>query len=136
MGISLDWSFVHVEIATFTRVCTYDRAGLGWSDPVNSPLQSSQVAVSLNTLLNNAGVQGPYVLVGHSIGGIHVRSFASQYPHDVAGIILVDSSHENQNHRFPTELVEVDDPTTSLLKICRFVAPFGLMRLLNIAESY
>jgi len=135
----LTWSLVQEEIGSFTRVCAYDRAGLGWSDSGRGPLQSSQVAESLHTLLDNAGIQGPYVLVGHSVGGIHVRSFAHQYPDDVAGMVLVDSSHENQMLRFPAEIVQFENENlsglTRSLTLCRYLAPFGVVRILGLTAE-
>lgn len=95
-GDSLDWSGVQPEVAKFSRVCTYDRAGIGWSETGISPRTSQQIVTELHTLLSNAGVQAPFVLVGHSLAGINVQLYASQYPDEVAGMILVDSSHENQ----------------------------------------
>jgi pimeloyl-ACP methyl ester carboxylesterase len=135
-GDWLEWSLVQDRIASFTRVCPYDRAGLGWSDPLRSPLRSSQVAASLHTLLGKAGIEGPYVLVGHSIGGIYVRAFANQYPDDVSAIVLLDSSHENQRRRFPEGFPELEDSQTGLLSLCRYAAPFGLVRLVRAMEEY
>jgi pimeloyl-ACP methyl ester carboxylesterase len=135
-GNWLDWSLVQESIAEFTRVCSYDRAGFGWSEGNNQPLAAQRVAADLNTLLTNASVDPPYALVGHSVGGIYVRSFARQYPQGVAGMVLVESSHESQGSRMPAELTSVDPALLRLLSICRAVAPFGLMRLLNVAESF
>jgi hypothetical protein len=81
-------------VAHTTRVCIYDRAGRGWSDPAPSPQDGTQIAAALHTLLNRAHVPGPYVLAGHSFGGLYVRSFAAQYPDDVAGLVLIDSTGE------------------------------------------
>ncbi|MDX6381547.1 MAG: hypothetical protein QOI57_2571, partial [Rubrobacteraceae bacterium] len=67
-GIGLDWQLVQPEVAQFAHVCTYDRAGMGWSEPGAQSRTSQQFVEELNTLLGNAGVQGPYVLVGHSFG--------------------------------------------------------------------
>lgn len=85
------------EIAKTTRLCVYDRAGLGASDADPTKFRTSQdIAKDLHTLLANARVSGPYVLVGHSIGGFNVRVYASRYPKEVAGMVLVDSSHPDQ----------------------------------------
>jgi pimeloyl-ACP methyl ester carboxylesterase len=135
-GDWLEWSLVQDGIAEFSQVCAYDRAGLGWSDPVRSPLRSSQVARSLHTLLGKAGIEGPYVMVGHSIGGIYVRAFGNQYPDEVAAIVLLDSSHEEQRRRFPQEFLELEDSETGLLSLCRYTAPLGLVRLVGAMEEY
>jgi pimeloyl-ACP methyl ester carboxylesterase len=94
-GSSLLWSRVQPALARSTRVCVYDRAGLGWSDPSDGPRTPAAVADELHTLLANAGVPGPYVLVGASVGGKYIRLFAEQYPNEVAGMVLVDARHES-----------------------------------------
>ena len=94
-GASLLWSRVHPVLVPFARVCVYDRAGLGWSDSSTKPRTPSAVADELHTLLVNAHVPGPYVLVGASIGGKYIRMFAEQYPDAVAGLVLVDARHES-----------------------------------------
>jgi pimeloyl-ACP methyl ester carboxylesterase len=93
-GFSLDWSLVQPQLAGSTRVCAYDRAGYGWSDPSPQSRTPGQIADELHTLLVNAGIKGPYVLVGHSAGGKHVRLFADRHPQDVVGMVLVDARHE------------------------------------------
>jgi pimeloyl-ACP methyl ester carboxylesterase len=95
-GTVLDWQLVQPEVAQFAHVCTYDRGGMGWSDPGAQPRTSQQFVEELHALLGNAGVQGPYVLVGHSFGGTNVQLYASQYPDEVAGMVLVDSADENE----------------------------------------
>ena len=100
-GTSANWGWVQPEIAQTTRVCAYDRAGRGWSE-AGAPAQDLWgTAEDLHTLLQNAGNEGPYVLVGHSIGGLYVRAFAHQYPDEVAGVVLVDASHPEQFDRYP-----------------------------------
>ena len=93
------WARVQPEVAKFARVCAYDRAGLGGSDPVNAPRTIVALTEDLHALLVNAKVTGPYVLVGHSLGGILVRLYASYYPAEVAGMVLVDSAHEDEPDR-------------------------------------
>jgi pimeloyl-ACP methyl ester carboxylesterase len=127
-GGMLDWSYVQPVIAPVTRVCTYDRAGYGWSDTGPLPRTSQQVVDELHTLLHNAGIQGPYVLAAWSLGGLFSRLYASQYPDEVAGLVLVDTSHEAQwdEESFRTTTIEYGRS----FEICRHVlAPLGLWRL-------
>jgi pimeloyl-ACP methyl ester carboxylesterase len=84
------------EVATTTRVCVYDRAGRGWSESAAAPQDGTQVATDLHTLLDRAGEHGPYVLAGHSAGGLYVMSFARLYPEQVAGVVLLDSMSPRQ----------------------------------------
>ncbi len=101
------WDRVIEQVATTTRVCAYDRANLGRSGAADKPRTSEDIVQDLHALLSSAHIGGPYVLVGHSIGGFHVRVYAAHYPNDVAGIVLVDSSHPDQFARWlaglPTE---------------------------------
>jgi pimeloyl-ACP methyl ester carboxylesterase len=93
---SFDWILVQSRVSRFTRICTYDRAGYAWSDPGPRPRTFSQVNLELRDALSKLSEQGPFVLVGHSYGGPVVRNFATTYPHEVAGIVLVDASFEGQ----------------------------------------
>jgi pimeloyl-ACP methyl ester carboxylesterase len=79
-------------VASQTRVCVYDRAGRGWSEPAESPQDATQLAIELHTLLERADVPGPYVMAGHSFGGLYVLTYADRYPDEVAGMVLVDST--------------------------------------------
>ena len=87
------WAKVQPEVAKFARVCSYDRAGYGWSEPGPLPRTMEQEAQELKALLEAAGETGPYILVGHSQGGFNCQVFANKYPDDVAGVVLVDASH-------------------------------------------
>lgn len=92
-GISasgLNWTRVRTEIARFTLACAYDRAGLGWSDPADSPRLASRMTEELHALLGAAGIAPPYVLAGHSFGGLLVSMYAVRYPEEVGGLVLVD----------------------------------------------
>jgi pimeloyl-ACP methyl ester carboxylesterase len=98
-GISatcLNWSQVSAEVAGFARAASYDRAWLGWSDPANSPRTTSAIVDEFHSLLETAGFTRPYILVGHSFGGMLVRAYAAKYAGHVAGLVLVDplSPHE------------------------------------------
>ena len=84
-------------VARDSRVCIYDRAGRGWSDPAASPPDGAQIAKDLHKLLDRAHVPGPYVLAGHSFGGLYVRTYAAKYPEEVAGLVLVDSTAANDH---------------------------------------
>jgi len=94
------WGRVPSELAHFTRVITYERASLGWSDSGPSPRTSQQNVTELARLLFKAGIAGPLLLVGHSFGGFNVRLFASEHPSTVVGMVLIDSSYEDQFLRF------------------------------------
>ena len=96
---SVDWANIQPEVANTTRVCAYDRAGSGWSEPGPEPGDPQQIAGELHTLLGNAGIDGPYVLVGHSFGGLCVLMYDDLYPDEVEGMVLVDSSHPEQSTR-------------------------------------
>jgi pimeloyl-ACP methyl ester carboxylesterase len=100
---SLEWCLVQPAVAEFARVCSFDRAGYGWSDRGPLPRTSLQMIHELHMLLEKAELPKPYILVGHSLGGINVQLYAHHYPDEVAGLILVDSSHEDQIDRLPPD---------------------------------
>ena len=130
-AFSLDWGAVQPEIATTTRVCAYDRAGLGWSEPGPRPRSPQQFADELYTLLTNAGVEGPYLLVAHSISGKTARLFASQHPNQVAGMVLIDARHESvDDHLTPEQVAAEDSQQQHFQDMIQWMARFGLVRLL------
>jgi pimeloyl-ACP methyl ester carboxylesterase len=91
-GMSSTVGLIAPAVARDTRVCVYDRAGRGWSEPADTPQDAAQIATDLHTLLHRAQVPGPYVLAGHSFGGLYTLTFAARYPEEVAGMVLVDST--------------------------------------------
>jgi pimeloyl-ACP methyl ester carboxylesterase len=101
----LYWSLVQSEVAKSVQTCVYDRAGYGWSDKSPQPRSVKVIVNELHSLLSNANIAGPYVLVGHSLGGIIVRHYTQSYPQEVVGMVLVDSAQEQQFQRFPKEIV-------------------------------
>jgi pimeloyl-ACP methyl ester carboxylesterase len=100
MGDStISWAMVQPAIATRTRTCSFDRAGLGFSDPATRAGDAVNSAEDLHALLRAAGIGAPYVLVSHSLAGMYARVFADRYPDEVAGMVLVEPSHEDQSTR-------------------------------------
>ncbi len=124
----LDWCKVQPEIARFTQVCSYDRAGFGWSDYVAGRRTGQQIVKDLHTLLANAGIPGPYILVGHSFGGLYTRYFAATYPGDVAGLVLVDSTPEDLHQQMP-ELAKENRTLQVTMTAMAYLAPFGIPRM-------
>jgi pimeloyl-ACP methyl ester carboxylesterase len=94
---SFDWSLVQRDLARLTRVCSYDRAGYAWSEPGPTPRTIRQNVAELRALLMNADLTPPYVLAGHSLGGLYVRVYASEHPAEVAGLVLIAASHEDNS---------------------------------------
>ena len=103
-GTTLDWKFVQPQVGGFTRACAYNRAGIAGSDPGPLPRDAVQVVTELHALLANSCLPAGYVLVGHSLGGFHVRLFASEHPEEVAGLVTVDGSQEDFADRIRTEI--------------------------------
>ena len=100
-GTTADWGFVQPDVARVTRVCSYDRAGMGYSDSGPSPRTARRMASELALLIDRGGIRGPVVLVAASSGGLIARVFASDHPQRAAGLVLVDASHEDQPHEVP-----------------------------------
>jgi pimeloyl-ACP methyl ester carboxylesterase len=127
-GTSLDWFLVQPQVAKVTQVCAYDRAGMAWSDSGPLPRTGEGIAKELHTLLSNSSIQPPYVLVGHSYGGLFVRAFAAQYPEDVAGLVLLDSAHPDQWTRPKGQAQYKND--SMIYSTARILARVGLLRVL------
>jgi pimeloyl-ACP methyl ester carboxylesterase len=100
-GPGLEWEAFQPEAAKFAQACWYDRAGEGWSDPGPFPRTSNAIAKDLHELLKRAGVPAPYVFAGASFGGLNSRVYGGLYPNEVAGMILIDSAHEDELRRAP-----------------------------------
>jgi pimeloyl-ACP methyl ester carboxylesterase len=131
----LSWRKVQPQIAKFTRVCSYDRAGLGYSDPSPRPRTSKVIAEELHALLQAASVPPPYVIVGHSMGGYDVRVYTSLYRDDIVGMVLVDASHPDQENRFPPELKNMEGSWNREAQFIASTMPFGIPRLLGLCEE-
>ena len=130
-GMSSAWGWIQPEIAKFSRVVSYDRAGLGWSGPDRAPKSAKLAAVRLRAILQHSGVVPPYVLAGHSMGGLFIRVFADLYPHEVAGMVLLDAAHPDQHLR--SEAISTHMSTGfSFLKAVPILARMGYVRLAGI----
>jgi len=128
------WDLVQPSVAQFTRVCSYDRAGYGWSTAGPMPRTSDQIVKELHALLTAAGEKPPYILVAHSFGGFNVRLYTAQYPNDIVGLVLVDTSHEDQNNYLPPSLKAVmknySTELESQKRIFSTLLFFGVARLM------
>lgn len=128
-GSSLSWSLVQPELAKLTRVCSYDRAGFGWSEAGPMPRTAGRAADELRTLLDRDAVHPPYVVVGHSFGGLVALIFAHRYRSDTAGLVLVDPAHaEDWVKPAPKEQSKIDRG----VRLCRYgaiTARVGLARI-------
>jgi pimeloyl-ACP methyl ester carboxylesterase len=131
-GWTVDWVELQPVVARNHRVCSYDRAGFGWSERgPRRDADAAGIAHALRRLLEEADVPGPFILVGHSLGGIYVRQFAHDFADEVAGIVLLDSSHEDIVHRLPREQVDEQLDQLRLLRVARYLTPIGIQRLLR-----
>jgi pimeloyl-ACP methyl ester carboxylesterase len=127
----MSWRKVQPQIARLTKVCSYDRAGLGYSDSSPRARTSKTIAEELHMLLRSAAIPAPYVLVGHSMGGFDVRLYASAYRGDVAGLVLVDSSHPEQQKRLPAAVNDLDAGWVREQEFFELAMPFGIARVLG-----
>ena len=109
-GFSAHWVRVQREVSGTTRVCAYDRAGMGWSEMGPDPRDAEQITGELHTLLKGANIEGPYVLVGHSFGGMYMQTYAARYPDEVAGVALVDTSTDPEQFSQPPEARDSNEP--------------------------
>jgi|SRR5688572_5225015 len=128
MDFSTMWARVQPPVSHFTRACAYDRAGLGWSDPSPKPRTSEIMLGELRALLLAAGIEPPYVLVGHSFGGMNMRLFARRHPRDVVGLVMVDAAHEDQLLRIP-ELAVAGKALSNQFRSLGAVRSLGLLAL-------
>jgi len=126
------WAWVQPDLAQHTRVCAYDRAGMGWSERGSAPRDARQIAAELHALLVNAGEAGPYVLVAHSLGGVSARVYAAHYSGDIAGVVLVEATHPDVLTRLPAELAAGFTPPEWQLSLFGILGRVGVARGINL----
>src|SRR5215212_8888540 len=124
--MSADWVWVQREVSHTTRVCAYDRAGMGWSEMGPEPRDARRISGELHALLQGASIEGPYVLVGHSFGGLYMQTYAARYPDEVAGVSLVESSHPEQFSYRPVPR-ESYEPQKRIFAVASLLARIGVV---------
>lgn len=130
---SSSWSLVHDAMSEHSEICAYDRPGLDWSEPINRIAGAEEVAARLKKLIELSDTEGPYLLLGMSAGGIYVREYFHRYPQDIVGMVLVDSSHEQQGYRLPKFDATTDGE--QILTLCSWLQPLGVVRLADAVTA-
>jgi pimeloyl-ACP methyl ester carboxylesterase len=127
---SSQWAWIQSTLSSTMRVVSYDRAGLGWSELGPPPRDARSIANELHAALNSASIRGPYVLVGHSLGGLFVRVFACMFPDEVIGMVLVDATHPDQWTRLP-DADRMRRVMKALSTLGIWLARFALFRIID-----
>lgn len=131
----LAWAKVQPALSRTTRVCSYDRAGFGWSDEQPGPRDASHIATQLHQLLQLGDINGPLVLMGHSAGGIHIRAFATRYPQDVAGLVFVDASSPTQDLELPAAVRALDEHSDVQVMVLKAAIRLGIARAMGMCNQ-
>jgi pimeloyl-ACP methyl ester carboxylesterase len=125
---SLIWANVQPELSKITQVCSYDRAGFGWSEPRPEPRDAKRLTDELHGLLSAAGITGPIVLMGHSISGLYIRDYAARYPQNLSGLVFVDGSTPLQDDRFPADMQLAEKNEGAELRKLEWLSVLGVRR--------
>jgi pimeloyl-ACP methyl ester carboxylesterase len=133
-GFSSNYYWVQTELSKTNRVVAYDRAGLGWSDPAPEPQDAQQSAKDLYAALQKAGITGPYVIAGHSYGGLVVRAFRDLYPDQTVGMVLIDASNPDQWVRMPVSFDSSKMAGVGNL-VFGFLSRFGIVRFFHMESA-
>lgn len=132
---SAHWGWIQPEVAKTTHVVAVDRAGFGWSEPGPEPRDARSNASELQAALSQAGIPGPYIIVGYSYGGAVARLFAHLYPDEVVGMVLVDPRNPDQSQRLPPELLKRFQSDSQMVPMLGFLSRFGLLRVMGLGEQ-
>jgi pimeloyl-ACP methyl ester carboxylesterase len=135
MGTVSNWAWIQPEVAKTTRVCAYDRADAGWSDLSPTPNDTRQNAEALHALLDRAGETGPFVLAGHSFGGLYVRMYAEMYPDDVVGMVFIEGTLPDGLKRLGKPDVMPNTPDAGMIDSTPFISRLGILRLLGFPST-
>lgn len=131
----MSWARVQPALSRQTRVCSYDRAGFGWSVPRPGAQDANTISSDLHQLIGAASIQRPFVLVGHSISGIYLRSYAAHYSGDLAGLVFVDGATPLQDDRIPKELVKIQEDQRREMRWQKLLMMLGWYRLQGVCTS-
>jgi len=123
---------IHKQLAGRTRVCLYDRPSLGWSTVDETWYMKDQVSQHLHSILEQAGEKPPYLMVGHSMGGVYIRAFYHLFPDEVVGMVFVDSAHENEMAFYPEPEGSTPDYFSTMMDFCEFIAGVGVLRATGV----
>ena len=129
------WAKVQPVLSRQTRVCSYDRAGFGWSESRPGVQDANAISSQLHQLIEAAAVQRPFVLVGHSISGIYLRSYVAHYPGDLVGLVLIDGATPLQDDRIPKELVKIQEDMRRQMPWQKLLMTLGWYRLQGVCTS-
>jgi pimeloyl-ACP methyl ester carboxylesterase len=135
MGTVSTWAWIQPEIAKTNRVCAYDRPALGWSDLSPEPLDTRQKAQALHTLLGNVGERGPFVLVGHSFGGLHTRVFAKMYPEEITGMVLIEGTLSDGLKKLCKPDMMPNAPDAGYMAATPFISHLGILHLMSFPPT-
>jgi pimeloyl-ACP methyl ester carboxylesterase len=135
MGTVSNWAWIQPEIAKTTRVCAYDRPDLGWSDLSPQQLDTRQNAEALHTLLERAGEAGPYILVGHSFGGLYTRMYAEMYPDETAGMVFIEGTLPDGLKKLGKPDVMPNAPDAGFMDVTPFISRLGILRLMGFPAT-
>ncbi len=127
-----NWGWIQPGIAQFTRVVAYDRAGFGWSEHATIPRTADQLITELHTALEKAAIPGPYLLIGHSLGGLVARLYVTRYPAAVAGMILLDPRHPDQATYWPEAAQVAQASEEKMVRLLGWLARGGVLRLTGV----
>jgi pimeloyl-ACP methyl ester carboxylesterase len=133
--MSSNMGLIAPRVAAETRVCVYDRPGRGWSEPMDTAQDASQIATDLHTLLRRGNVPGPYVLAGHSFGGLYVLTYAAHYPDEVAGMVVIDTTAPHKPPATTSDKPNSYDPLTRVATLISITGRLGLTRLSTSSEG-
>lgn len=125
------WTRIQAGLAKTTKVCAYDRAGIGWSEANSKKADARQAVQQLHTLLRKADIQAPYVLVGHSMGGLFARAYTATFPNEVVGLVLLDTAHPDQGRRLPEKAQKQQNQFIRLLQWAPTLAHLGVLRVVS-----
>jgi pimeloyl-ACP methyl ester carboxylesterase len=135
MGTVSNWAWIQPELAKDTRTCAYDRADLGWSDLSQQPNDTIKNTEMLHTLLDNVGVPAPYVLVGHSFGGLYVSMYAEKYPDEVAGVVFIEGTLPDGLSRLGKPDVMPNAPDVGMIDAAPVISRLGVLRLMGFPAT-